>query len=388
MGNEIIEYTTVNGNLISGNIVREASTAGSGPAISYPVGTPVYKYELAGVNLARINKTHDLNYVTIANPITYDSYHIKLDMSTKYDEGQANDNRSNDIGFPQLFLNSNKSAGGTKIRASQNIPFEAVRPLIHNTTTTGTSMSAELRTTTAKGLSGLPAEIPWINIGFEPVVLNQTNYLTTPRTIASKVNAAANLAALPGEKSAQLRCFLSTSDSRVSPVIDAQRCSLITISNRVNNIIGDYATDSRVNGLNTDPTACQYITKEILLENNATGIEILVDAHIHLDSGIRAFYAISNQQGFEPIFTPFPGYKNLIVRGEVINVNKNNGESDKIVPKTNSYGFDAPTLQFKEYNFTVDRLPPFRTYRVKLVMTSNSQVFVPRMRDLRVVALA
>ena len=106
---------------------------------------------------------------------------------------------------------------------------------------------------------------------------------------------------------------MSTSDSRVSPVIDAQRCRLITISNRVNNIIGDYATDSRVNGINNDPNSCQYITKEILLENNATGIEILVDAHIHLDSGIRAFYAISNQQGFEPIFTPFPGYNNLNV---------------------------------------------------------------------------
>ena len=45
-------------------------------------------------------------------------------------------------------------------------------------------------------------------------------------------------------------------------------------------------------------------------------------------------------------------------------------------------------LQFKEYSFTVDRLPTFRTYRIKLIMTSNSQVYVPRIRDLRVMALA
>ena len=70
------------------------------------------------------------------------------------------------------------------------------------------------------------------------------------------------------------------------------------------------------------------------------------------------------------------------------NVNDNNGESDKLVPKTNAYGFDASSLQFKEYTFTADRLPAFRTYRIKIVMTSNSQVYVPRMRDLRVVALA
>ena len=388
MGNEIIEYTSVDGNLIGGNIVRAQSVVGSGPAVNYPVGTPVYKYELGGVNLARINKTHDLNDVSVLNPITYDSYNIRLDMSTKWDANDANDDRSNDSGFPQLFINSNKSSGGYKTRASQNMPFEAIRPLVHSMLITGTSMNAEIRTTTAKGLSGGESEIPWINNGFEPIALNQTNYLTTPRTIASKVNAAASLAALPGEKSLQLRCFLNTSDSRISPVIDAQRCSVITISNRVNNIIEDFTTDSRVNGLETDPTACQYISKEIILENSATSIKIMVDAHIHLDSSIRAFYAISDKEAFEPIFTPFPGYKNLNVRGQVINENNNNGEPDKLVPKSNGYGFEASGVEFKEYTFTVDRLPSFRHYRIKLIMTSNSQIYVPRMRDLRVVALA
>ena len=42
------------------------------------------------------------------------------------------------------FLNSNKSAGGYKIRASQNMPFELIRPLIHNVTVQGTSLSGEL----------------------------------------------------------------------------------------------------------------------------------------------------------------------------------------------------------------------------------------------------
>ena len=185
-----------------------------------------------------------------------------------------------------------------------------------------------------------------------------------------------------------MRLLLNTSDSRVSPVIDGQRCSVITISNRVNNVISNYATDSRVHTIKDDPTACQYITKELILENSATSIKITVDAHINLDSDIRAFYAISDKEGFEPIFTPFPGYKNLNVRGLVINEENNNGESDKLVPKSNSFGFDADSIEFKEYTFTVDRLPAFRTYRVKLVMTSNSQVYVPRIRDLRVIALA
>ena len=45
-------------------------------------------------------------------------------------------------------------------------------------------------------------------------------------------------------------------------------------------------------------------------------------------------------------------------------------------------------LIFREYTFTEDDLPSFRTYRVKLIMTSNSQVYVPRIKALRVMALA
>ena len=51
IGDEIISYTAVNGTDIEGIVTR-----GSNP-VSYSVGTPVYKYELNGVSLKRINKT-------------------------------------------------------------------------------------------------------------------------------------------------------------------------------------------------------------------------------------------------------------------------------------------------------------------------------------------
>ena len=114
IGSEIIEYTSVSGNTIGGNVVR-----GTNP-ITYPVGTPVYKYELGGVNLARINKTHDLNDVTISNPIAFDSYHIKLNMGALDID---NDDRSDDSGFPALYINQTKSAGGYNVKATQNMPF-------------------------------------------------------------------------------------------------------------------------------------------------------------------------------------------------------------------------------------------------------------------------
>ena len=232
------------------------------------------------------------------------------------------------------------------------------------------------------------SEIPWIDNGFEAIALNETNYLTTPRLIASKVNEDAKLTAVAGSKSMQMRLFLNTVDSRVSPVVDSQRVNTILTNNRVNKVIDNYATDDRANSAFNDPSAFQYISKEINLENNATSLKIILDAHIHQNADVRAFYAINDRPGMEPIFTPFPGYKNLNSRGQIIQPENSDGNSDKLVEKSNDYGFDATTAHFREYTFTEDDLPSFTSYRIKLVMTSTSQVYVPRLRDLRVLALA
>jgi hypothetical protein len=374
IGDEVIEYTTVSSGVIGGNIVR-----GSSPK-TYPVGTPVYKYELNGVSLRRINKTHNLNDVSISEPIAFDSYHIKLDMSS---DGV---DRSFDSGYPILYANQTKSTGGYNIRATQNMPFEIVTPLVQNLTVQGTSLSAEVRTITGQSISG--NEIPFTDVGFEPITINAPNYLDSIRIIASKVNEDNKLSNLPGNKSMNMRLTLGTTDTKLSPVLDTQRISTILTSNRVNKVIQDYITDARVDTIDEDPSAFQYISKEITLENPASSIKIILDAHINLYSDIRAFYTISENQNFDPIFTPFPGYANLDTRGEVINLEDNSGLPDRFISPSNSIGFTSPELEYREYVFTSDQLPPFRSYRIKLVMTSTNQVYVPRIRNLRVISLA
>jgi len=374
IGDEVIEYTSASGGVIGGDIVR-----GSNPR-SHPIGSPVYKYELNGVSLKRINKTHDLNDATVADPITLDSYHIKLDMSS---DGV---NRSVGTGFQTLYANQTKSTGGYNTRATQNMPFEIITPLVQNLTVQGTSLSAEVRTITGSSISG--NEIPFTDVGFEPITINAPNYLNSTRIIASKVNEDNKLSNLPGNKSLNMRLTLGTVDTRVSPVLDTQRISTILTSNRVNSVIENYATDARVDTINEDPSAFQYISKEITLENPASSIKIILDAHINLYSDIRALYAISENQNFDPIFTSFPGYSNLNSKKEIINFEDNNGLSDKFITQSNSIGFTSSELEYKEYTFTADNLPEFRSYRIKLILTSTNQVYVPRVKNLRVIALA
>ena len=96
------------------------------------------------------------------------------------------------------------------------------------------------------------------------IVINQKNWFETPRMIASKVNEDARLTTIPGSKSINMRLSLNTADTRVTPVIDAQRVSAVLTSNRVNDVITNYATDPRVDSIDEDPTAFQYVSKEVM----------------------------------------------------------------------------------------------------------------------------
>jgi hypothetical protein len=294
--------------------------------------------------------------------------------------------RSTGTSFPKLYLSEGKSAGGLNIRASQNIPYEIITPMIQNLTVKGTSLNAQIRTVSGQSISG--AEIPFIDKGFESISLNQTNYLDSTRLICSQINENQNLTNLPDNKSFNMRVLLGTSDSRISPVLDLQRSNLILTSNRVNTAIDNYATDFRVNTIAEDPTSCQYISKENRLTNPASSIQIILDAYINNYSDIRAFYAIDNEENFNPIFVPFPGWDNLNSYGQVIDPKNNNGKPNIYVTPSQSLGFLPYGLEYKEYKFSIDNLPYFRSYRIKIIMTSTNQAYPPRFKNLRVIALA
>jgi len=376
IGEEILSYESADGTTIG----ITSRSIDSTTTKNYLAGTPVFKYELGGVSLRRINKTHYLGNVSIANSITFDSYNIKLDM------GSSGLGRSTGASFPILYMGQTKSAGGDNVTATQNIPFEIINPQIQNLTLQGTNLTSEVRTVTGASLDG--NEIPYVDKGFEGVTIGQNNYMSTPRIVASDINQTNNLTTLPGNKSLNMRVTFSTTDSKLSPIIDTQRMSVIFSSNRVNAPISNYVTDNRVNSAFDDPNAFQYLSKEFQLENSATTLKIISDAYINTDADIRAFYAISNSAGTDPVYMPFPGFSNIDGNGQIIDVADNDGRSDTFVFPSTNEEILTPSNEFKEYAFSINDLPSFKFYRIKIVMTSTSQSYPPRMRNLRVLALA
>ena len=114
----------------------------------------------------------------------------------------------------------------------------------------------------------------------------------------------------------------------------------------------------------------------------------MLEGHLTSRNDIRAFYAISDKKNFTPIFVPFPGYKNIDEQGQIIDPANNDGLPDTFVPPTNEESFNPNDLVYNPYEFTIDNLPSFKSYRIKIVATSTSQVYVPQIKGLRVLAMA
>lgn len=376
LDSEIISYTGVaNGQLIG--ITR--SIEGTG-AFNYPNRTSIQKYENNGISLRRINKTHTLQDALVQRPINLDSYYIRVDTA------QNGLDRSSGSTFPKLYINTSKSTGGDAIRATQNIQYEAVMPIIQTMVLPQTSLKATL-----KGISGTSVdgnEVSFVETESTPINLTEDTYLPQPRLIGSRVNEISQSTVLPGNKSMELTFTLSTANSNISPVIDLDRVGMVLISNRIDSPISDYVNDPRVSSITEDPSAFIYVNKPIELENAASSIKVIFAGYVNTYNDVRVFYSISNDPSIDPIYYPFPGYTNIDTNGNVIDISQNNGEANQNVPKTDILSAESSNLTFRDYEFSIDSLPEFRYLSIKIVGSSTNQAYPPRIKDLRVIALA
>ena len=385
IGEEIISYEGITANSLTG-ITRGIDQTSS---FTYSQETPVYKYELNGISLRRINTTHTLQDATVVDPIGFDYYTIKLDTSQagKTDplpRGQVD--RSVGTTFPKLYANETKSTGGSSINCTQNIQYEIANPNIQTTSVNGTNITASMRTVSGTSVNG--AETSFQDKGFTNVKLYQNNYFDSPRIVCSKVNENERLINLPGKKSLTVDLSLETTSSYISPVVDLDRSSVVFTTNRIDSPIENYATDNRVSTIFDDPSSFIYATNTVQLEIPATSLKVFVSAYVNVFSDLRALYSIKNSTNEDSLFYPFPGYSNLTDDGRVISQSLSDGTPDKNVVKTNSIGYNSSDLEYKEYEFTISDLSPFRYFSIKLVGSGTNQAFPPRLSDLRVIALA
>ena len=338
IGNEIIAYTAISND---GFTITVKTTGGRGAgettAAAHAEGSTVYCYNLDGIPLTEINKTH----TAIKNP-TLDSYELATtSVST--------------VGI---------QAGGASVFASQNIAYETITP--HITTLVQPNTEIITRFNGVSGTSiddGSPTEASFVNDqSFAGVTLSSPNALDSQKLILSAQNEVAKLS---GQKSLTVEMLLSTSNPNLTPVIDLDRCAVITTTNRINNPTNWEDSILAIG----DPHEAVYITKMIsLADKQSKSLKVMFDAYRPTGSMIRVLYKV-----IEPGFT---GDEDQVL-WRFFNTT---GGPDTAVNPSNE-------VEFKSYEFNATGLE-FVKFQIKVVMASPDQAVVPRIKYFRAIATA
>ena len=381
INNEIIKYTSVTTTTIAGI----SGNRGIDKSITrnHYIGDKLHKYELNGVSLTRINNSHNLPNDTLLNSSReIDKYHIQIDRT-------ASTNASNkSSGDWMVNFVDERSLGGTECIATQNIQFNEINPQFNVLVPDKTNVTSTLRTVSGTSVDG--TEASFVDKGFESVSLNDFNQFDSPRIVCSRVNETNNLSSLPRSKSLTLGIRMETENNNLSPVIDLTEASTFIFGrNRINKPISSYVNDSRSNQISDDPHASVYISKRIDLVQPASSLKVFFNAYRHSSNDFRVMYKLfkSDSSEITQSYQYFPGYGNLKdtdgdgFGDSIIDKYLNDGQPDSAVRSSNEN-------EFLDYQYSIDDLDQFSGFVIKIVMNGTNEAFTPKLRDLRVVALA
>tara|TARA_A100001011_G_scaffold400269_1_gene513697 strand:+ start:19074 stop:26462 length:7389 start_codon:yes stop_codon:yes gene_type:complete len=388
VGSEIIGYESVGTGVL--NIGNSQRGVDNTVVIDHSLNSVIKKHEIAGVSIRRLETTDTTGLSVVdypRQPIDLDTYHVTFDRS------KNGTNRSTDTATsPQLSFTHDEFVGGSNVRATQNILYSAIVPRYDVLTPTGvegavTGIQASIRSVSGTSASG--NEVSYLDDGFQNVQLNTINTFDKVKLVASKINENQNLIGLPSNKSFTTVLNLNSNDENLSPMIHLTSGSETEfIGNRLDRPVNleNYDSDGRVNSVIDDPHSAIYMSNRVNLKNPATSLKVLLSAFRPESSDFRVLYSLvrPDSNEVEQSFELFPGFKNTTKTNNdgfiVDDESKNDGRPDTIV---------TPSLdnQFKEYQFTVDNLPEFIGFTIKIVMSGTNQAQPPRIKELRAIAV-
>ena len=381
INNEVISYSGITpGTVPAGSLTIDGRALNNSPKTSHASGDSIQPYEVDGVGLMRINKTHDVpsGYYRTENS-NVDNFYVEFDRTTPTVRSSGQD---------LLCFEGDKAFGGNSVGISQNYQFSSFEPAF-NVITPGEGTKIEALVRTVSGTSAGGNEVSFQDQGYDPVPLNQVVHYPTPRLVASRANELARLTTLPENKSLAMRVNFTSTNSNVSPVMDIQNATFILGRNKINKPIDDYVADSRSNNITGDPHGAVFVTKVVSLSQPATSLKVIIGANRQEGADFRVFYQLLrvDSANVDQKFIPFPGYDNLIdtdgdgFGDRIIDIDKSSGRADAFVPPNDRTGFS-------EYQFSVNDIDQFEGFAIKIVLSTNNEATPVRLKDFRAIALA
>ena len=185
------------------------------------------------------------------------------------------------------------------------------------------------------------------------ILPNMNQFFSTPRLIASTSNETG------GAKTFTLRTVFTSDSNHLSPVLDANRLSVITVQNK----IGSNGTTAETNAYGGSEL-CKYITKRIDLAEEADVIDVFISANRPSGSNIDLYYKVLGS-GLDIDFAGL----------DWIAATPAND-----IPTNDNAGI------YTEAKFSIDPAGSFGSLAFKMILRSQNSATPPTIKDFRAVA--
>lgn len=176
-----------------------------------------------------------------------------------------------------------------------------------------------------------------------------------------------------GDDLLKLTTTLSTTDSKITPVIDLDRMSLVSFDNIVNN------TSLFETVQNDGESAARYISRRIRLNTSADRVNVILDAfrpsestNIEVYAKMRPTSSLNVSANVTAAGTQSDGW-DLLQWVRVPTVDNTE------IPVNNENGFSEVEYQY-------DSSYEFNEVSIKIVFLSNDKTYAPEIKNLRVIA--
>ena len=275
---------------------------------------------------------------------------------------------------------ANAPYGGATITATQQYKYDVAQLQIGTVIPNSANITYSGALTTSKSFAG--SETAYASSTAVNLINGQNVNLTQPHLIATDSNEASFLSS--GQSSTITATMTAnktaTADGlaqATSPIIDLQRATMLTISNSIDrsdtsSTVGHIVpltfvaeTDASEGG-----ALAKHITTPVNLASGATGIKIIFAGHR------------SSSSYFDVYFRTTTAGTDTDIRNTAYTL----ATVDAQQPA------DKRDNEFHQYQYTIggsfaSTLQEFDKYQIKIVMESTSSADVPRIRDLRTIAL-
>ena len=244
--------------------------------------------------------------------------------------------------------------GDDNATATENLAWNTVYPFIQEVTLPNTGMTWGIKDTKLGGDNTYVESSSYL-----PMIINSNYTPQTPRAVLSGT-----------AKSLWFNGSLVSTNDNVSPVIDMQRCSAITVFNRINNPIG-VATNGYDLVANfeeeTDPyrgsALSKYVTKTVQLDESSDELKVYLDINRPSMTNVKVYCKTSSEAtGFDDL------------------------NWTEVTSTVGAVPYSDDPNDYRELEYSVNS-DPFTLFAVKIVFTSQNTSKIPSCKNLRAIAL-